>query len=351
MKKFLMILVFFLCQQSFAQNIEVITKSIVNCEGGRSFPVGIVTPEELALSKKNITAALTLYKRQPCYPLRTYISIVATITRAASSGSSSKSSVKSSSSNPSSKSSASSAAGPTGPITILTATGSTEYGGNAAKNAVDGVSSTRWESEWRTDPSWLVMDLGAARAVGSIEIDWEDSNAKVYTVQGSNDASSWSDIASKNDGVNFQRTDTLKLSGSHRYLRIYATVRTPEAAWGYSIYEVRVIGAAAKSSSSMSRSASSKSAASSAAPGVPVTGRIIQPTTRENGDALPLDKIGGYLVYRLGASGTMDAVDIKPQPTPEMDFSLPFLVGDSDVVEIAAYDTDGLYSKRVVMSR
>lgn len=111
-----------------------------------------------------------------------------------------------------------------------------------ASNAIDNNSGTRWESMHAIDPSWLTLDLGSAKTLTQIAIDWEVANAAAYTVQGSNDNANWTSIASKTDGTFGARTDTLSLSGNYRYVRIYATARSAGNQWGYSIWEVRVTG-------------------------------------------------------------------------------------------------------------
>lgn len=132
-----------------------------------------------------------------------------------------------------------------GPLTPVSATASTAL--TAAGNAIDKNAGTRWESAHAVDPSWLTLDLGSAKTLTSIAIDWEAANAGVYKVQGSNspnfaDNANWTDIASKSDGTFGTRTDTLSLNGNYRYVRIYGTARSAGNQWGYSIWEVRLTG-------------------------------------------------------------------------------------------------------------
>lgn len=132
-----------------------------------------------------------------------------------------------------------------GPLTPVSATASTAL--TAAANAIDKNAVTRWESAHAVDPSWLTLDLGSAKTLTSIAIDWEAANAGVYKVQGSNspnfaDNANWTDIASKSDGTFGTRTDTLSLNGNYRYVRIYGTARSAGNQWGYSIWEVRLTG-------------------------------------------------------------------------------------------------------------
>ena len=110
----------------------------------------------------------------------------------------------------------------------------------AGSNAIDGDMDTRWESAHGVDPSWLVIDLQAQQSLGRIVINWEAANAADYLIQGSNDNNNWTTLATQTGGTFGARTDTVSISGSYRYLRIYGTARSVGNNWGYSIYEVAV---------------------------------------------------------------------------------------------------------------
>ncbi len=129
----------------------------------------------------------------------------------------------------------------------------------AAANAVDGNAGSRWESTAAIDPSWISVDLGAAKTLSSVVIDWEAANAANYQVQGSNDNSTWATLATVTGGTFGNRTDTNTVSGSYRYVRIYGTARSVGNAWGYSIFELKVFGGAAAASSSAAASSTPKS--------------------------------------------------------------------------------------------
>jgi beta-glucanase (GH16 family) len=146
---------------------------------------------------------------------------------------------------PASSSAASSSLAPAAPLNIASATASTAL--TPAANAIDKNSGTRWESYHALDPSWITLDLGSSKTLSSIAIDWEAANAADYKVQGSNspnfaDNANWTDLTSKTGGTFGSRTDTLNITGSYRYLRIYGTARSTGNQWGYSIWEVRVLG-------------------------------------------------------------------------------------------------------------
>ncbi len=123
-----------------------------------------------------------------------------------------------------------------------------------AKDAVDGNGGTRWESTQGVSPSWMAVDLGATTALGQVVIDWEAGNPSDYEIQGSNDKNTWTKLSAQTGGKFGNRTDTVNVSGSYRYVRIYATQRSVGNAWGYSIFELKVYGKSSSSSSSSSSS-------------------------------------------------------------------------------------------------
>jgi hypothetical protein len=141
---------------------------------------------------------------------------------------------------PASSSAASSSLAPAPPLAIANAVASTAL--TPAANAIDNNAGTRWESAHALDPTSLTLDLGSAKTLSSIAIDWEAANAANYTVQGSNDNINWTNLASRTGGTFGNRTDTLTIAGNYRYVRINGTARSVGNQWGYSIWEVRVLG-------------------------------------------------------------------------------------------------------------
>ncbi len=114
---------------------------------------------------------------------------------------------------------------------------STESGAFPASAAVDGNTGTRWSSQF-SDPQWIQVDLGATATVSQVVLNWEAAYATAFQIQVSNDASTWTSIYSTTSGTG--GTQTLTISGSGRYVRIYGTSRaTP---YGYSLWEFQVYG-------------------------------------------------------------------------------------------------------------
>jgi hypothetical protein len=112
---------------------------------------------------------------------------------------------------------------------------SAENGGTPASAAVDGNTGTRWSSAF-SDPQWLQVDLGSTYTIDKIVLDWEAAYATAYQIQVSANASSWTTIYSTTTGTG--GTQTLTVSGSGRYVRVYGTTRKTQ--YGYSLWEFQV---------------------------------------------------------------------------------------------------------------
>lgn len=122
-----------------------------------------------------------------------------------------------------------------------TATASNGTGQFGPDRALDGNGTTRWGTDgFQGDPQWITLDLSSPFALTEIIIDWEAANAATYEVQGSNDNSSWITITSESGGTFGNRTDTVALSGTYQYVRMYGLTRT--SVYGYSIWEMQVYG-------------------------------------------------------------------------------------------------------------
>ena len=110
----------------------------------------------------------------------------------------------------------------------------------AAALAIDGNTATRWESTHGVDPSSLTIDLRNSVALSRVVIVWEAANAANYAVQGSNDNSTWIQLASVTGGAFGERTNTHSVTGSYRYVRMLGTTRS--SVYGYSIREMQIFG-------------------------------------------------------------------------------------------------------------
>jgi hypothetical protein len=102
-------------------------------------------------------------------------------------------------------------------------------------NATDGNTTTRWASDW-SDPQWLQVDLGQVTTIHTVQLVWESAYGKAYQLQTSTDGSNWTTVYSTTTGAG--GVETLPVTGSGRYVRIYATQRG--TTYGYSLYEFGV---------------------------------------------------------------------------------------------------------------
>ena len=101
--------------------------------------------------------------------------------------------------------------------------------------AVDGNLGTRWASDW-SDPQWLQVDLGAVVPIRHVQLVWESAAAAAYTLQVSDDGTTWTTAYSTSAGDG--GVDDVTLSTSGRYVRMTGTRRT--TGYGYSLYEMGV---------------------------------------------------------------------------------------------------------------
>ncbi len=127
----------------------------------------------------------------------------------------------------------------------------------AAANAVDGNSNTRWAS-LATDAQWISVDLGTVASFNKVVLNWEAAYGKSYEIQTSTDGTTWTKVYSTTTSVGGK--ETLNVSGSGRYVRMFGIARG--TGYGYSLWDFEVWSPAAGVSSSASSVASSSSKSS-----------------------------------------------------------------------------------------
>ncbi|MDO8847544.1 MAG: carboxypeptidase regulatory-like domain-containing protein [Coriobacteriia bacterium] len=103
-----------------------------------------------------------------------------------------------------------------------TASASSQASGSySAAKAIDGSTSTYWRSS-SGGTQWLRVDLGSAKTISSVVVNWTSYYAKSYRIETSNDGSNWTQqftTTSGNGGI-----DTIAIpSVSARYVRVYCT--------------------------------------------------------------------------------------------------------------------------------
>ncbi|WP_433828196.1 discoidin domain-containing protein [Actinoplanes sp. CA-015351] len=118
-----------------------------------------------------------------------------------------------------------------------TASSTEAAGAYLASEAVDGNTGTRWSSAF-SDPQWIQVDLGTSQPITRVELNWETAAAKAYQIQVSENATSWTTIYSTTTATGGNQS--LAVSGTGRYVRMYGTQRT--TGYGYSLFEFKVFG-------------------------------------------------------------------------------------------------------------
>jgi beta-glucosidase len=118
-----------------------------------------------------------------------------------------------------------------------TTASSAENAGTPASAATDGNTGTRWSSAF-ADPQWLQVDLGSSATVSQVVLQWEAAYATAFQIQVSPDGANWTSIYSTTAGAG--GTQTLNVTGTGRYIRMYGTARA--TGYGYSLWEFQVYG-------------------------------------------------------------------------------------------------------------
>ncbi|GAA1865936.1 ThuA domain-containing protein [Asanoa iriomotensis] len=111
---------------------------------------------------------------------------------------------------------------------------------HAGANAVDGNTATRWGSAY-SDPQWISVDLGSARSVNRVRLQWEAAFARAYQIQTSTNGSTWTTAYSTTTGDGGVDDVTLTTPPTARYVRVNGTQRALTQ-YGYSLWEFEVYG-------------------------------------------------------------------------------------------------------------
>ncbi|GAB3406473.1 discoidin domain-containing protein [Flindersiella endophytica] len=107
--------------------------------------------------------------------------------------------------------------------------------------AFDHDPASRWATSATTgwvDPGWIYVDLGATATIQQVVLQWDPAYATAYQIQVSPNAGTWTTIYSTTSGRGFK--ETLNVSGTGRYVRMYGTARS--GPYGYSLWEFQVYG-------------------------------------------------------------------------------------------------------------
>lgn len=106
-----------------------------------------------------------------------------------------------------------------------------------AAQAVDGNLGTRWGASEAAD-NWIYVDLGESYDITNVKLHWEDSYARKYKIQVSDDAEHWTDVFTNDNNEGGLNVIPLKATG--RYVKMQGVEKSGE--WGFSIWEFEVYG-------------------------------------------------------------------------------------------------------------
>ncbi|MBA3306165.1 MAG: discoidin domain-containing protein, partial [Thermoleophilaceae bacterium] len=120
-----------------------------------------------------------------------------------------------------------------------TLSSSVEGPGYEARNGADGSRATRWSSGHSLSTAqWWRVDLGSARTISRVVVNWEWAYASKYQIQTSSDHRRWSTAATVTlPGAREQATSFSPRQA--RYVRIVATTRVLN---NVSLWEAGVYG-------------------------------------------------------------------------------------------------------------
>ncbi len=105
--------------------------------------------------------------------------------------------------------------------------------------AVDGNQSTYWLSDTTGDPNtqWMYVDLGQSRTIGEVDITWDAEFGRVYDIQVSEDAQTWTTVYRQMHGTG--EAENIPLYAAGRYVKMQGIAMGRGS--GYSVHEFKVL--------------------------------------------------------------------------------------------------------------
>jgi len=116
------------------------------------------------------------------------------------------------------------------------ASASSSEAGLPPGNANDGDTGTRWGSAY-ADNQWWQVDLGAARLVDTVELNWEVAHARTYSILTSTDGTSFAEVAAVSLSAPGLKRTTFPVTTA-RYVRVLGLTRA--TIYGFSLWDARV---------------------------------------------------------------------------------------------------------------
>jgi hypothetical protein len=124
------------------------------------------------------------------------------------------------------------------PFVITSVTASASLASYPASNAYDGSLSTYWQpSNSSGYAGWIYADLGVSKVVTTVILHWE-AGCPSFSIEGSNNASTWTTLVSGRDSLGNFATTTHAVSGTYRYIRMSGTGSYGTAS--FSLFELQV---------------------------------------------------------------------------------------------------------------
>jgi hypothetical protein len=120
------------------------------------------------------------------------------------------------------------------PVTATTS--STQSPELAAANASDCNSTSRWSSDW-DDDEWIALEFGKPATIDSAVLKWEAAYGKAYTLDVSDDGTTWTPVYTQTNGDGGKDEIHFPLTTA-RYVRMHGLQRGTE--FGYSLWEFEV---------------------------------------------------------------------------------------------------------------
>lgn len=121
---------------------------------------------------------------------------------------------------------------------VLAQATSQEFSYTPASAAVDAVYNTRWSSAYSDDQA-LALDLGAVARIDRVRITWQTAYAAKYAIETAPSLSGpWTVVARNDAGKG--GVETLNVNASARYVRLHGIKRA--TGYGYSLWEMDVLG-------------------------------------------------------------------------------------------------------------
>lgn len=107
-----------------------------------------------------------------------------------------------------------------------------------AANAIDDDLNTRWESNYSNNQWWCV-NYGSQKEMDNIKITWEAAYGSTFKIYGSNDCSTWDEIAFVEDQVldDFPYVQVIPLDGTKQYQYVLFRGGKRGTEYGYSFWE------------------------------------------------------------------------------------------------------------------